>query len=151
MENRTYNGGCQCQSVRYEFSGTPLTCYTCHCTNCQTASGSAFGLSMIINDKDINITEGEIAINNVDFNGTNVQQHHCAQCGTALWFSADTYPNIAALKPGTFDDTAWFKPIAHLWVRSAQPWVVFDQSIPQYEKQPEIAELVGLWAQKENT
>jgi len=145
-----YSGGCECKSVRYQFKGEPLTCYACHCTDCQTSSGSAFGLSMIVNDKDVEVTEGEISVNTIDTNGIKVQKHYCAQCGTSFWFSADEYPNIMALKPGTFDDTSWFEPIAHLWVRSAQPWVILDKSISQYEKQPEISELIGLWANRKN-
>jgi len=145
-----YLGGCECKSVRYKFSGKPLTCYACHCTDCQTSSGSAFGLSMIVNDKDIEVVQGKVAKKTLDYNGIKVQRHHCAQCGTPFWFSADEYPNIVALKPGTFDDTSWFRPIAHIWVRSAQSWIILDKSTPQYEKQPEISELMELWAKREN-
>ncbi len=145
-----YPGSCECKSIQYKFTGEPLTCYACHCTDCQTASGSAFGLSMIVNDKDIEIIKGKVAITTIDVNGIKVQKHHCPQCGTPFWFSADEYPGIVALKPGTFDDTSWFSPVAHLWVRSAQPWVIFDSSTPQYEKQPEIPELIELWAPREN-
>lgn len=143
-------GGCDCKSVRYRFSGEPLTCYACHCTDCQTSSGSAFALSMIVNSEDIEIIKGDLAINYLDNNGVEVKRHHCSQCGTALWYSADAYPNIYAIKPGTFDDTKWFRPIAHLWVRSAQPWVVLDEDTKKYRKQPEMAELFELWAQREN-
>ncbi len=68
-----YSGGCECKSVRYQFQGEPMTCYACHCTDCQTASGSAFALSMILNDKDIEVTEGEISVNTIDTNGIKVQ------------------------------------------------------------------------------
>ncbi|HFD87095.1 MAG TPA: GFA family protein [Gammaproteobacteria bacterium] len=146
-----YPGGCECKSVRYQFNGEPLTCYACHCTDCQTSSGSAFGMSMIVHDRDLEIIEGEVAISTGDMSGVEVRRHHCAHCGTAFWFSADAYPGIVALRPGTFDDTSWFKPVAHLWVHSAQAWVRLDEDVPQYEKQPEISELIDLWARRENT
>ena len=143
-------GGCECKSVRYQFTGEPLTCYACHCTDCQTSSGSAFSLSMIINSSDIEVTEGELTVNYLNVNGVEVKRHHCAKCGAALWFSAAEYPNIYALKPGTFDDTKWFKPVAHLWIRSAQPCVIFDKNTKQYQKQPEeMSELFELWAKRE--
>lgn len=138
-------GGCDCGSVRYQLSGEPLTCYACHCTDCQTISGSAFTLSMMVNQDDVEILKGELAVNYLDNNGVEVKRHHCDKCGTALWYSADEYPGILALKPGTFDDTKWFSPIAHLWVRSAQPWMTFDPEVKQYQKQPEMTELVELW------
>lgn len=146
-----YPGGCECKSVRYQFSGEPLTCYACHCTDCQTASGSAFGLSMILNEADIQLIEGEVATSTNEVNGTEVQKHYCATCGTALWFSAKEYPGIVALKPGTFDNTSWFIPIAHLWVRSAQPWLTLDKTVTQYQKQPEMSELLELWANRTDT
>ena len=143
-------GSCECKAIQYKYTSEPLTCYACHCTDCQTSSGSAFGLSMIVNDKDIEIVKGEVATNTIDVNGTKVQKHHCSQCGTPFWFSADEHPGIVALKPGTFEDTSWFKPVAHLWVGSAQSWVTLDSSTPQYEKQPEISELIEIWSSREN-
>lgn len=140
-----YLGSCECNSIRYEFNGEPLTCYACHCTDCQTSSGSAFGLSMILHDKDLKVVKGEIAVNTMDVNGTKVQRHHCSECGTPFWFSAGEYPGMVALKPGTFEDTSWFKPIAHLWLRSAQPWVKLDEATKKFEKQPDISELIELW------
>ena len=145
-----YLGSCECKSIGFKYSGEPLTCYACHCTDCQTSSGSAFGLSMIINEKDIDLTKGKIETNTIDVNGTKVEKHYCLQCSTSLWFSAKEYPGILAIKPGTFESTTWFNPIAHLWVRSKQPWVILNEDTPQYQKQPEMSELIDLWASREN-
>lgn len=141
-----YAGGCECKSVRYRFTGKPLTCYACHCTDCQTASGSAFGLSMIVRSDELELVQGEASVCQLDYNGIEVRRHLCGRCGTTLWVAADAYPGLAALRPGTFDDTSWFKPVAHLWMRSAQPWVVLDEAAISYQKQPELDELVALWA-----
>ena len=32
-------GGCQCGAVRYAITAEPLTAATCHCRDCQYASG----------------------------------------------------------------------------------------------------------------
>ena len=142
-------GSCECKSIDYQYNGEPLTCYACHCTDCQTSSGSAFGLSMIVNEKDLEVTSGNVETSTLDVKGTKVEKHHCSQCGTPLWFSAEEYPGIVAIKPGTFKDTLWFKPVAHLWVRSKQPWVILNKDTPQYQKQPEISELIDLWKNRE--
>ena len=39
-------GGCSCGAIRYEVTSFPLLLYTCNCTDCQSASGSAFALNM---------------------------------------------------------------------------------------------------------
>ena len=141
-----HQGHCQCKRVCYEFDGSPLTCYACHCTDCQSSTGSAFTLSMIVNQSDVSVIKGDVAVASFTHNGAEIERHCCANCGSALWFAGKEYPGILALKPGAFDDASWFAPIAHLWVRSKQPWLVLDSSIRQYEKQPEMAELFGLWA-----
>ena len=36
------DGGCLCGDVRYSATGEPKVISTCHCTDCQKQSGSAF-------------------------------------------------------------------------------------------------------------
>jgi hypothetical protein len=43
----------------YEIGSFPLLLYTCNCTNCQSASGSAFALNMPVLTKDFHILQGE--------------------------------------------------------------------------------------------
>ena len=143
-----YLGRCECKSVCYQYNGEPLTCYACHCTDCQTSSGSAFSLSMIVNDKDIKLIKGKVGVTHIDVNGTEVKKHYCTQCNTPFMFSADEYSGMAILKAGTFEDTSWFEPVAHIWTRSAQPWVKLDDATAQYEKHADISELIDLWVSK---
>jgi hypothetical protein len=105
---------------------------------------------MIVQRKDVKITSGEVAENVYMLNDNELHRHYCSHCGSALWFSGAKMPEIIALKPGSFDDTSWFKPVAHVWVRSAQPWVSFDPRIPKYEQQPDISELLELWKASTN-
>jgi hypothetical protein len=38
-------GGCQCGALRYEITPAPSLVYTCHCTDCQRLTSSAFSSS----------------------------------------------------------------------------------------------------------
>ena len=53
----------------------------------------------------------------------------CPDCGTRLYHvpGGATYPN-RNIKPGTLDDTSWLAPVAHFFVRSAQPWERFAEA-----------------------
>jgi hypothetical protein len=51
----TWEGGCQCKSVRYLLRALPLTLYACHCKECQLQSSSAFGLSMRVSAAAVEI------------------------------------------------------------------------------------------------
>ena len=44
-------GGCQCGKIRYEIIETPQSVYTCHCTDCQRLTSSAFSMGVVIAEK----------------------------------------------------------------------------------------------------
>lgn len=137
-------GGCACGAVRYKVLAKPISVHACHCTDCQTLSGSAFGLSMVLNRSDIEVTQGEVQINDFTASKNRMHRHHCATCGVAIWFSSPGYEGIIAIKPGTLDDTSGLRPIAHMWYRSAQPWLVIVDDVPVYQEQPSFDELIEL-------
>jgi hypothetical protein len=41
-------GGCQCGKLRYEITQAPHMIYTCHCTDCQRFTSSAFSVAMLM-------------------------------------------------------------------------------------------------------
>src|SRR5215472_10592046 len=41
-------GGCQCGALRYKISEAPELVYTCHCTECQRLTGSAFSMALVV-------------------------------------------------------------------------------------------------------
>ena len=51
-----YTGGCQCGSVRYVLTTEPIRLAACHCKECQRQSGSAFGMSMLVNKDSLTVT-----------------------------------------------------------------------------------------------
>lgn len=144
-------GSCVCGATRYRVTGEPLSVHACHCTDCQTLSGSAFGLSMVLNQTDLELVAGELGTNNFSTKQSKMHRHHCAECGTAIWFSSPEYPGIIALKPGTLNDTSALRPVAHVWYRSAQPWLNIGNEIPVYQEQPPLSELLELASKTHGT
>jgi hypothetical protein len=59
----------------------------------------------------------------------------CARL-TRLWSEPPRAPDVAVVRAGTLDDTSWLRPSAHIWTRSAQPWVQIPEGVPRYETQP---------------
>ena len=49
-------GGCQCGKIRYEITDAPQLVYTCHCTECQRLTGSAFSLGVIVGETDFRLS-----------------------------------------------------------------------------------------------
>jgi hypothetical protein len=117
-------GGCSCGAIRYEIASFPLLLYTCNCTNCQTASGSAFALNMPVLARDFHIVSGEPkAWRHNSPSGVGVISWFCGECGGRLYGDRAGREHIINLRAGTLDDTKWLVPVAHMYLRSAQPWV----------------------------
>jgi hypothetical protein len=51
-------GGCQCGGVRYEITQAPVMVYTCHCTDCQRMTSSAFSLGCVLPDGAFRLVQG---------------------------------------------------------------------------------------------
>ena len=52
-------GGCHCGGVRYEITQAPVMVYTCHCTDCQRMTSSAFSLGCVLPDGAFRLVQGE--------------------------------------------------------------------------------------------
>lgn len=132
-----YSGGCQCGAVRYEVTAEPTVIYACHCTDCQTQSGAAFGMSMVVPEAALNIVKGQPkSFRRTGESGHAMSCHFCGDCGTRIYHIPGGIPENRNIKPGTLDDASWVKPAAHLWCDSAQPWVEMAEDTRQFNRQP---------------
>ena len=118
-------GGCPCGAIRYEITAFPLLLYTCNCTNCQRTSGSAFALNMPVTAKEFHILRGEPkGWRRLSPSGADVTSWFCGDCGGRIYGERVGRPRSINIRAGTLDDPAWLVPVAHMYTRSAQSWVL---------------------------
>ena len=93
------------------------------------------------------VTDGSPELRTLSFgDGRQRRAKICPDCDTRLWAEPENKPSLAILLPGTLQNHNEFEPVAHLWTRSALPWVAFPPGVIRYETQPEDPmELVHLW------
>jgi hypothetical protein len=48
----------------------------------------------------------------------------CGECGGRLYGDRAGREAIVNIRAGTLDDTTWLVPVAHMYMRSAQPWIL---------------------------
>ena len=117
-------GGCSCGAIRYEITSFPLLLYTCNCTNCQPASGSAFALNMPVATRGFRIVKGEPkGWHHLSPSGAEVASWFCGDCGARIYGSRKRRPESINLRAGTLDDTKWLIPAGHIFMKSAKPWI----------------------------
>ena len=104
-------------------------------------------LAMWVDRSSLRVVAGEPKL--LEFQGSHGRPRRaraCGNCDTRLWAEPANKPAIAVLLPGTLRDASRFRPVAHLWVRSALPWVTIPDGIAKYETQPnDPQELIRLW------
>ena len=127
--------------------------YACHCTDCQKQSASAFDLSLIVAVTDIEFTAGEDRLRCWQTRGEDGNTkpcHFCPDCGTRLYHGDRDADRQVSIKGGSLDLTSDLDPVAHIWLRSAQPWVEIDRERAAcFEREPDDeAELRRRWRER---
>ena len=78
-------GGCTCGAVRYQLRREPMFVHCCHCTKCQTESGTAFALNALIESDQVQTLEGSPdAVMTPTESGVGQQVWRCPECGSYL-------------------------------------------------------------------
>jgi len=128
--NKPGDGGCQCGNIRYRLSAKPQMLYACHCRDCQKQSGSAFGMSLIMQSQHVEFIEGAESMRSWDTPGADggiKRCHFCPNCGTRIMHGSNVPGQSVSIKAGSLDDTRNLQPTAHIWLQSAQPWLEIDR------------------------
>ena len=130
-------GRCLCGAVRYTLrEGFRLNPYACHCTDCQTRTGSAFSEHMLFAHFDMALT-GELDCGEYDQpSGAHSRIFGCAKCKARIYAVNDTRAGMASLRCGTLDRSAELVPSAHVWVKSKQPWIGLPAGAKTMDEQP---------------
>jgi hypothetical protein len=142
-------GGCPCGAARFEVTAMPLLVYACHCTECQRWSGSAFSMSMPVTATSFCLTRGEPKPwRRIGASGVQSTYWFCGDCGGRVYGERDARPDIRAVRAGTLDDTSWLRPVAHVYMRSAQPWEQLAGDAECFEVMPkDFWALADKWQQ----
>ncbi len=129
-------GGCACGQFLYRLKAAPPLVYTCHCTDCQTLSTSAFTLSMTIPEESLEVVRGTLRTWARTTTESGVPQiaHECPTCGVRVFSKTARTPGRLTLRAGTLDDTRWLYPVVALWMKSAQPWFIPPAGMLTYER-----------------
>lgn len=128
-------GGCACGEVRYRLTSAPMFVNCCHCTSCQTETGSAFVINAMIEADRVSLLRGAPeAVLTPSESGSGQTVWRCPICQVALWSNyAGAGPGVHFVRVGTLDDSAACPPDAHIFTRSKLPWVILPEGAPVFD------------------
>jgi len=131
------DGACACGAIRIEAEADPEKTQVCHCTDCQTATGTAFRLSLPIEGATLKVTgQPKTYIKTTADSGRPRVQAFCGQCGTPIYSTSPgdgVQPSYVWV--GILRQRGQLAPRRQIWWRSAQPWVTQLDALPKHEKQ----------------
>lgn len=116
--SESYEGGCQCGSVRYQFTEKPSGAHICHCRMCQKAFGNFYAPLVGGSQSAFRVTRGEITT----FRSSGITDRgFCRQCGTPLSIT-DIGREWIAVSIGSLDHPELFPPVDQHGVESRLPF-----------------------------
>ena len=107
-------GSCQCGKIRYEITEAPRLVYTCHCTDCQHLTSSAFSIALAVAGFRLMGGEPRPREGIADSGRVKIRWARNVIC----WLFT------------------WPRPTKHFWVRSKQPWITLPERDQVFETQP---------------
>jgi hypothetical protein len=130
-------GGCRCGAIRYEVALEALPAvYACHCRDCQTWSGSAFALHAMLSEERLTLHQDADRFRVDEVERMRSEHLGCARCMTRIANRNNAVPGMMILRAGTLERSDEIVPVAHIWTRRAQPWVVLPDDVSTFEETP---------------
>jgi len=137
------DGACHCGFITVEAEVDPARVTICHCTDCQTGTGSAFRVSVPAAGATFKMTGQPTLYEKTAESGNRRAQAFCPRCGSPIY---STTPGAGAkesymLRVGILRQRNQLAPGQQIWFRSAQPWVTRLGDLPKTETQQGTAHL----------
>jgi len=132
------DGACHCGFVTFTGDVDPATTGVCHCTDCQTMTGSAFRATVRAAAGTFRILTGEptIYLKKTAESGTVREHAFCPRCGTSVYATLPgPAPKVHSLRIGTLRPREALVPRAQIWTRSRVPWLAELAHVPCAETQ----------------
>jgi hypothetical protein len=128
-------GKCACGKVQYRLTDSPMIVHCCHCSWCQTETGSAFAINAVV-ERDRLEVEGEPeAVLTPSASGKGQEIFRCPQCRVALWSHYGGAGRKAAfVRVGTMERPGDWPPDVHIYTSTKLPWVVLPEGVPVFEE-----------------
>ncbi len=130
-------GGCHCGYIKVEAEADPEKVGICHCTDCQTGTGSAFRVSVPVSGATFNMTgEPTGYVKTTADSGNPRVQAFCPKCGSPIYSTTpgEGKQGFYMLRVGILDQRDQLPPKVQNWARSARGWVGGIGGLPKNEK-----------------
>jgi hypothetical protein len=107
--------------------GEPVRVSMCHCLACQRRSGSIFAVQARFPRERVTIEGDALEYVRVGDEGARIMQRFCPKCGSTVYYTMDTQPELVAVAVGAFADPTFppprfsvYESRRHAWARTPE-------------------------------
>jgi hypothetical protein len=132
------DGGCSCGAIKIEGEADPEKTQVCHCTDCQTSTGTAFRVSIPVPGTTFKMTgQPTIYVKTTADSGKPRVQAFCGTCASPIYSTTtgDGVQPSYTVRVGILRQRDQLAPRRQNWFRSARSWVLKLEAVPKNEKQ----------------
>jgi hypothetical protein len=132
------HGSCSCGFITFEAEADPDKVSICHCTDCQSSTGSAFRTNVRVPGDAFKMLSGAptIYIKRTADSGNPRAQAFCPTCGSPIYSTTPgegVQPSYV-VRVGVLRERDQLSPKVQNWTRSARPWVTQIGALRSNEK-----------------
>jgi hypothetical protein len=130
------DGACHCGYITIEGEADPANTSICHCTDCQTGTGAAFRVSVLVPGSSFKMTGVPTSyLKTTADSGKPRIQAFCPRCGSPIYSTTpgEGQQEAYRVRVGILRQRREFAPRKQNWFRSALPWIT---SLPEIAKNP---------------
>ena len=132
MNTRT--ASCQCGALTAACTGEPVAVSVCHCLACQKRSGAPFAAQARFPKSNVTLTGEFKSWDRRGDEGALCRNHFCPTCGSTVWFTLDTQPDVIAIAVGAFADPSFPAPQYSVYEDRQLGWVsLIGDEIEHYD------------------
>jgi len=134
----TREAACHCGQLRLEVDGEPFGVYICHCLACQRRTGSAFGMQAAFRPDQVQIAGRYSDYARISDEADRKEHvfHFCPDCGSQVFYTEPTEPDLVVVSVGSFADPTFPPPIESGYDSRRHAWIELPESIQR--NAPEI-------------
>jgi hypothetical protein len=127
----TREAACHCGQLRLEVSGEPFAVSICNCLACQRRTGSAFGMQAGFDKEQVQVEGRFDDYSRISDEADRKEHifHFCPECGSQVFYTEPTEPDLIVVSIGSFADPAFPPPTESGYDSRRHPWIRLPDTV----------------------
>jgi hypothetical protein len=125
----TREASCSCGQLRLTTTGEPVRISICHCLECQRRTGSVFSTQARFKREQVTIDGRAAEYQRKGDSGNPLTFRFCPACGSTVYWTLSTQPELVAVAVGAFADPGFPAPRVSVYGRRRHGWVTVPATV----------------------